>query len=177
MKSSYIENRLDHVFRTLCAVIKPKSIVEFGILDGYSLKTFIESTDDDCNITACDLFDEFPYNAANWDTINEKYGDKATIKKMNFYQGPMYIIDNSVDIIHIDIANDADVFKFAIDNYLPKIKDGGALVFEGGSKERDEVYWMNDYNKPKINPYLESIKDEYDITIIEDFPSVTIIKK
>jgi hypothetical protein len=82
-----------------------------------------------------------------------------------------------VDIIHIDIANDANVFKFGIENYLPKIKDGGVLIFEGGSEERDEVYWMNEFNKPKINPYLTSINSKYDITIIEDYPSVTIIKK
>ena len=39
------------------------------------MKTFIESSNDNCEITACDLFDEFPYNAADWDTINEKWDD------------------------------------------------------------------------------------------------------
>jgi len=177
IKSSYIENRLDQVFKGVCAAINPKSILEFGILDGYSLKTFIESSGEDCDIMACDLFDDFPYNAADWDTINEKYGDRVTVKKMDFYQAPMYITDNTYDIIHIDIANDADVYKFAVEHFLPKVKDGGVLLLEGGSKERDKVYWMNEFDKSKINPYLESIKNKYNITIIEDYPSVTIIKK
>jgi hypothetical protein len=176
--SSYKENRLDQVFKTLCAVVKPKFIVEFGILDGYSLKTFKEYTDNNCLIEAYDLFDEFPYNAAVESDIKEKYEDDRTkIFKKDFYGGVELFKNNTVDIIHIDIANDANVFKFGIENYLPKIKDGGVLIFEGGSEERDEVYWMNEFNKPKINPYLTSINSKYDITIIEDYPSVTIIKK
>ena len=159
MKSSYIENRLDIVFKTLCGVIKPKRIIEFGILDGYSLKTFIESTNE-CDIIACDLFDEFPYNAADWDEINTKYGDHASIYKSDFYNSMGIINDDSVDIIHIDIANDADVFKFGIENYLPKIKKGGVLVFEGGSKERDEVYWMKDYDKPKTRNNQKKLLEE-----------------
>jgi predicted O-methyltransferase YrrM len=178
IKSSYIENRFDQVLKTLCSLINPKSIVEFGILDGYSLKTFKESTNNDCIIQAFDLFDEFPYNAAVESIIRNKYEDGRTIvAKKDYYEGYKLFNDNTIDIIHIDIANDADVFKFGIEHYLSKVKDGGVLVFEGGSKDRDEVYWMNEFNKPKINPYLESIKDKYDITIIEDYPSVTIIKK
>lgn len=176
-ESSYIENRLDHVFRTTCFFVKPKKIVEFGILNGYSLKLFIESSDEDCEIEAYDLFDEFPYNAAKWDVINKKYGEECSIKKGDFYKSVELIPNNSVDIMHIDIANDANVFKFGIDNYLPKIKEGGVIIFEGGSKERDEVYWMDEFDKPKINPYLESVKNDYNITIIEDFPSITIVKK
>ena len=45
MKSSYLQ-KLDYsdVLKTLCFIVNPKKIVEFGILDGYSLKTFIENT-------------------------------------------------------------------------------------------------------------------------------------
>jgi len=178
MKSSYIENRLDMVFKTLCGIIKPQKIVEFGILDGYSLKTFIDSTESDCIIEAYDLFDDFPYNAADFNTIVKKYsGDNILIQKADFYNSMSLLKDNSVDIMHIDIANDADVIEFAINNYMSKMSEGGVMVFEGGSLERDEVYWMNKFNKRKINPYLKELKDKYNITIIDDYPSITIIKK
>lgn len=178
IKSSYIENRFDQVFKTLCATITPKKVVEFGILDGYSLKAFKEHTNETCTIEAYDLFDGFPYNSAIETIIKNKYEDGRTkIFKQDFYNSVNNFKDNSVDIIHIDIANDAHVFKFGIENYLSKIKNNGVLIFEGGSKERDEVYWMNEFDKPKINPYLESIKNMCDITIIKDFPSVTIVKK
>lgn len=51
------------------------------------------------------------------------------------------------------------------------------MLLEGGSEERDNVEWMVKYNKRKINPYLKSISDKYDITIIDRFPSLTIINK
>jgi hypothetical protein len=178
MKSSYVKNNFDLVFKTLCATITPKKIVEFGILDGYSLKAFIDSSGSDCLIEAYDLFDEFPYNAADWDVINKKYnGDNVSIHKADFYKGVKLFSDNSVDIMHIDIANDGDVYEFAIENYMKKISNGGVMIFEGGSTERDEYDWMDKYNKRKINPYLKSIENKYNITVIDNFPSLTIIKK
>ena len=179
MKSSYKENRLDLVFKTLCASIAPKKIVEFGILEGYSLDVLVENRPDKCTIEAFDLFDDFPYNAAVYEDVNERFGqyDGVLIEKADFYKSVDYFEDKSVDIMHIDIANDGLVYRWAIDNYMPKISEGGVIVLEGGSKERDDYDWMIKYNKEKINPYLESIKDEYNVTIIEDFPSLTIIKK
>jgi len=178
MKSSYKENKLDIVFKTLCGIIKPTKIVEFGILDGYSLKTFIENTGTDCIIEAYDIFDDFPYNAANYNHILKEYGsDRVNIIKSDFYKSVEMFDDNSVDIMHIDIANDADVIKFAIENYMSKITNNGVMVFEGGSLERDEVYWMNEFNKKKINPYLQGLMNDYNITIINDYPSITIMKK
>lgn len=47
------------------------------------------------------------------------------------------------------------------------------MILEGGSKERDEVYWMNKYNKEKINPYLENLN----VKIIGQNPSMTLIRK
>jgi predicted O-methyltransferase YrrM len=178
MKSSYTKHNFDLVFKTICAITNPKKIVEFGILDGYSLKAFIDSSKSDCIIEAYDLFDEFPYNAADWDVINEKYSsDNVHICKADFYKGVELFSDNSIDIMHIDIANDGDVYEFAIENYMKKISDGGVMVFEGGSTERDEYDWMDKYNKRKISPYVETIKNKYEVTVIENFPSLTIIKK
>tara|TARA_B110000037_G_scaffold200056_1_gene240346 strand:+ start:1668 stop:1847 length:180 start_codon:yes stop_codon:yes gene_type:complete len=51
------------------------------------------------------------------------------------------------------------------------------FIFEGGSKERDEVEWMNKYNKQKINPVIEKYKKNYSITTIGELHSLTIIKK
>ena len=82
-----------------------------------------------------------------------------------------------IDIIHIDIANNGDVYDYALKHYLPKLTDNGILLLEGGSTERDEVEWMNKYNKPKINPVLKKYENEYSITVIGNFPSLTIIQK
>ena len=86
------------------------------------------------------------------------------------------LIDN-VDILHIDIANNGDVFDYVIHKYLPKMSKNGVILFEGGSIDRDNVEWMNKYNKPKINPIIQKyIEQGYNITIYGSFPSLTIIK-
>ena len=88
------------------------------------------------------------------------------------------IIDNDIDILHIDIANDGDVFEFVINNYYTKLSKNGIIIFEGGNLKRDNVEWMNKYNKTKINPIIQKFKQEgYDINIFGTFPSLTLIKK
>jgi len=176
--SSYEKNDFYSDFSQIILKINPQLIVEFGILDGYSLDAFVDCRNEVCEIHAYDLFDDFPFNAADFSTIQKIYGHFKNIKieKLDFYKGVDRYKDESIDILHVDIANNGDVYKFAIENYMKKIKKGGVMLLEGGSKERDEVEWMNKFSKRKINPYIESIKDNFDISIIEKFPSVTIIK-
>ena len=87
------------------------------------------------------------------------------------------IHDKSIDILHIDIANNGDIYECMFQNYIHKIKDNGIILMEGGSEERDNVEWMIKYDKSKINPVLDKYRDNYDIKIIGEIPSITIIKK
>ena len=176
IKSSYHISKYDKVFQSICFILNPKKIVEFGILEGYSLDSFV-NYGGDAIIEANDLFDEFPYNSANYDFVINKYRDYSNlfINKKNFYNSVDDYEDYSIDILHIDIANNGDVFEFAIQNYLPKIR--GVMILEGGSEERDNVEWMNKYNKPKIQPVLKKYDNDVIITVLNDYPSLTLIKK
>jgi predicted O-methyltransferase YrrM len=177
--SSYEINDIGKELSDITKAINPSRIVEIGIGNGYSLKCFAENSGSYCNIWAVDLFDEFPFNRADEKTIREMFKSNlnVSIGKGNFYECYSYLADNSIDIIHIDVANNGEVYEFAVKHYLPKIRQGGVMLLEGGSEERDSVEWMVKYNKRKINPYLKSISDKYDITIIDRFPSLTIINK
>ncbi len=176
MRSSYKKNNYDKVFQTLCFAYNPNLIVEFGILDGYSLDSFVKNSDN-CRIEAYDLFDDFPYNAANENDMLKKYEDRhnVSIMKRDFYKSVSLFRDNSIDILHIDIANNGETYEFAIENYLPKVK--GAMVLEGGSEERDNIDWMKKYEKPKIRPVLKKYSNDVRITVLEDYPSITLIQK
>ena len=74
MKSSYL-NSLDYgdIISSITFLKKPKMIVEFGILDGFSLSKFIEHAPLECNIMAFDIFDEFNGNHADYDDITTKF--------------------------------------------------------------------------------------------------------
>ena len=176
IKSSYKKYSYDKVFKSLCFCLDPKLIVEFGILEGYSLDCFVNYSNAS-TIEANDLFDDFPYNAADRIHIEEKYKgvDNLKIKKKNFYESVNDYSEDSIDILHIDIANNGDTYDFAIKNYLPKVR--GVMILEGGSEERDNVEWMIKYSKPKIQPVLKKYDDSAIITVFEDYPSLTLIKK
>lgn len=51
------------------------------------------------------------------------------------------------------------------------------MVLEGGSEERDNVEWMLKYDRPKIQPVLKKYSSSVIITVLEDYPSLTFIKK
>lgn len=180
--SSYINNvtYLD-IIAGITVSVQPKKIIEFGILNGHSLKTFYNYSDKNTQIYAYDIFDDFNGNSANKIEIDKRFKNcnNVTIEYGDYYSQYKSIDDNSIDILHIDIANNKEVYNFCIDNYLTKISDSGCIILEGGSKERDEVEWMNKYNKPKIFPYIEQLKERDDIVIetIGTNPSITILKK
>jgi len=176
IKSSYKEYYYNKVFKSICFAVNPSKIVEFGILEGYSLDCFVNFSQD-CDIEAIDLFDDFPYNAADYNFVVNKYqkNSNVSIYKRDFYKSVDFYKDNSIDILHIDIANNGETFDFAIQNYLPKVR--GIMILEGGSEQRDGVEWMIKYNKPKIIPVLQKYHNSVKIEVLEDFPSITLIRK
>jgi predicted O-methyltransferase YrrM len=179
VRSSY-KNNIDFndIFDTITFLVNPKKIVEFGILDGYSLESFVKNSSTNCSIEAYDLFDDFNGNHAEFYNIKNKFNkyNNVSIKKGDFYKSLNNFKDKSIDILHIDIANDGSTYEYALEKYIHKISDNGIMILEGGSDERDNVEWMIKYNKPKINPVVEKYSYEYKIKIIKKFPSITIIK-
>ena len=175
MKSSYNSNlTYKDLLESIIFLKNPKKVIEFGILDGFSLQVF--SSKKDCQIEAYDIFEDFNGNGSSRDVV-EKFKDykNVSITYGDFYKKFLEIEDNSVDIIHIDIANNGVVYQFAIENYIKKLKNDGVLILEGGSEERDKVEWMEKYNKKKIKPYLESLNSKW--KTIGNFPSITLVTK
>ena len=178
MKSSYNSNiNYGDLLSGLTFSINPKYIIEIGILEGFSLKTFIDNSSPTTKIEAYDIFDEFNGNAANKTKILEIFSqyENVSIAYGDFYKKHNDILDNSIDIIHIDIANTGETYEYAINNYLTKLTDKGILILEGGSEQRDNIEWMNKYNKPKIKQIIEKYSDTYNIKTIGTVPSITII--
>ena len=77
VRSSY-QNSTDFgdILRSLTFAKQPSKIVEFGILDGFSLQALIDSAPPTCEIHAFDIFSEFNGNRAS-----EKIKTKFAIEK------------------------------------------------------------------------------------------------
>jgi predicted O-methyltransferase YrrM len=179
LKSSYNNKILSFgtIFRLLSWKQKPELIVEFGILNGYSLKNFIDGFPQ-AKIDAYDIFENFNGNSAKRDIIEKfRMYDNVSINEGDYYKKYADYDNESIDILHIDIANDGNTYEFAFEKYMPKLKKNGIMIMEGGSEERDNISWMIKYNKVAIQSILEKYKEKYDIFIIDEFPSLTIIRK
>ena len=179
MYSSY-KNKVDFgdIITTVTFLQQPKKIVEFGILHGFSLMAFVNSSSPEVVIDAYDIFDQFNGNSSKRDELGETF-DKfknVHIQTGDFYEVYKSIPNNSIDILHVDIANNGDVYEFTFENYINKMSEGGVILLEGGSHDRDNVEWMTKYNKQKIQPILEKYKSTLNVRVIGTMPSVTIVK-
>jgi len=177
MNSSY-KNTLDYsdIFKTICFIKKPKKIVEIGILDGFSLKAMVDiCSSNETTIDAYDIFEDFNGNGSKREIIEKfiKYSN-VSINYGNFYE--LSFFEKSIDLLHIDIANDGDVYEYVFKNYIKYMTTDGIILLEGGSNERDNISWMEKYNKTKIHPVLEKYKSKYEIVTLDKFPSLTIVK-
>lgn len=172
ISSSYEIENYDEVFKKVCKRLNPKSILEIGILEGYSLNSFIRHTKSETKITAIDLFEDYPFKNSNYKNIKKMFSgfNNVNIERGNFFE--YYKNSKKFDLIHIDISNDGSIYEFAVNEYLPLANK--ALVLEGGSVERDNVGWMKNYNKPKIHKFLDSLSEQYCYEVIDNFPSLTI---
>lgn len=179
MQSSYKNNvEFGDILASIIYIKNPKLIVEFGILNGYSLSKFIEFSDETTDIKAYDIFDDFNGNHGNKEELKKKFSQKnVSIEYGDFYEKHQNFVDKSIDILHIDIANDGNVYEYAIKNYLPKITDNGIIILEGGSTKRDNVEWMIKYKKNKIKPIIDKYNLKLDIITLGEFPSITLLKK
>ncbi len=181
MKSSYSQNNYGDLIEAIVRVHQPKRIVEFGILEGYSLSKIRKSAPENASITAYDIFDDFPGNHARYNDLIQKFPENI-IQYGDFYKEYHSIPLGSVDLFHIDIANDGNVFDWFFRVYKSRMRQGGIALLEGGSEERDNYSWMVKYNKRKIRNTISYWKEDlhnegYEITVFKAFPSMTMIYK
>lgn len=175
IESSYYKNDIGKTIYNYIIENKPKKIIEFGCLYGYStvaiglaLKHLGEG-----KLICYDLWEDYKYKHS---TIQQtianvtKYNvqDYVTFIKMDFNDW----INNpeSFDLMHLDISNTGDTITKAYNS----VPEGSVIMFEGGSNERDNVEWMIKYNATPIT----SIKNIVNYNILNsNFPSLSIVKK
>ncbi len=103
MNSSYNNNvSFGDILKGVTFSLDPKKIVEVGILEGYSLKCFVESSKKDTSIEAYDIFEEFNGNHAKKDKLVSSFKDynNVSINYGNFYDIKNYTRINSLCLIY-----------------------------------------------------------------------------
>lgn len=174
IKSSYQKNNLGEVLYNYVLQIKPKKIIEFGTLYGYSaicMAMALDELDNNGKIVCYDLWDKYPYTHSvieetkqNLENYNvSKY---IELKELNFKDW----ISEDFDLLHMDISNDGNTIVELGIKCFNQLKQKKHIIFEGGSEERDNIEWMKKYNKQPIN----SVKSIINYNVIEEkFPSIS----
>tara|TARA_B100000424_G_scaffold155221_1_gene118698 strand:+ start:693 stop:1292 length:600 start_codon:yes stop_codon:yes gene_type:complete len=156
---------------------KPKVIVEFGVLFGFSTVCMAQALRDLNNggrIYAFDLWEKSKYNHGQTielvDDILKEYELQDFVKLD--YGGSADCLSGikDVDLIHIDVNNDGDRLMDFISDIKNKHKVDCDILFEGGIVERDNCWWMNEFKKTPIN----YIKNTFDYTILnKNYPGIS----
>lgn len=177
IETSYRENDLGKTLYNLVLKYKPKKIVEFGVLYGYSTVAMAMALDEigEGHIYANDLFEdyEFKHSTMPETQVNiDRYGltKYVTLNKKNFDEWLAH--PGEFDLLHVDVSNKGDTIERLYEAVKDQVERGAIVIFEGGSKERDNVEWMVKYNCKK----LRDTKVPFEV-IDERFPSLSMIKK
>jgi len=188
LRSSYIDNNYGNIFRALILAQRPKFIVECGILDGYSTMhiasalKFNRSRGTESQFFAFDLWDEYEYKHGKIEDVcsmlnTNGLGKEVQLGNCDAFKIAKSFLDNSIDFLHMDISNDGDKLIRTLDVWGDKISKNGMIVFEGGSKERDEG-WIKEYGYKPIRHELINnpiVYENWDIQIMLPFPSLTLL--
>ncbi len=172
--SSYSKNKLGKTIYDIVIELKPKKVVEFGILHGYStfcIAQALRDLDEGGTLLSYDLFDEFEYRHGTRKEAEQLVKKHNLEKFVKIEHGDFYkwvSEPDEFDLLHIDIANDGDVLEFVSNTFKNK-----NILFEGGSKERDREPWMHEHNKRLMYPLKQKVN--YEI-LNSKWPSLSLIR-
>jgi glycosyltransferase involved in cell wall biosynthesis/ubiquinone/menaquinone biosynthesis C-methylase UbiE len=148
----------------LVANIKPKVIVELGTHYGTSLWSFSQAVKDQKIETELNAVDTWQgekhagfYGEEVFETVNQikdKYYKnlKINLIRKTFDEALTDFKDNSIDILHIDGLHTYKSVKCDFENWLPKLKQDGIIIFH------DIKVQENDFGVYKL---WEELKEKY----------------
>lgn len=177
IESSYHENDLGKTLYDLVLKYKPKKIVEHGILFGYSTVAMAQALDElgGGHIYAYDLFDKYPFKHSTMKGTQANIDRYGMGKYVTLVEGDFETwlqTPEDFDLMHVDVSNKGDTIEKLYAAAKDMVQEGAIVLFEGGSRERDNVEWMAKYGCKK----MRDTKVPFEV-VDERFPSLSMIKK
>ena len=177
VKSSYSENDLGISIYNYVISTKPEIVVELGTLHGYSAICIGLALRDSGfgKLTCYDLWEdyEFTHTAMNstMETIRSHgLDDIISLNKSSAFRWCEKV--EKFDLLHVDISNDGEKIKKIFNLLSSRVREGSEILFEGGTRERDENSWINTFGFTPI----ESIKEETGYHVLDErWPGLSLI--
>lgn len=180
LKSSYAANRYAHLFYGLVRAWKPQTYLEFGVLSGYSLLSAALGLrkNENGRAVGIDLFEDYSFTKDHHWAVEDRIRRLALGNYCELKQGSVFEVspaDYAPDILHIDLSNNGEIVSRLFREWKSSVRK--AFIFEGGTRERDQIEWMLKYQKPVMYPVFDEISRDpawlvYQVT---QFPTVTVL--
>jgi hypothetical protein len=171
----------------------PKLAVELGVFQGYSSLHIAAAMRDNDSIESqlhlIDLWETYPYRHCTQDTTKQNFeknnlltlpNTKVQFSEEDAKKSHQEYANKSIDFLHIDISNTGEKLSELLDLWIPKISTdpNAIIVLEGGSDERDQIPWMQEYSSTPIRDLLKStgFNERYEHFCLHPFPSITLLR-
>lgn len=185
MRSSYQKNNYGEIFRAMVDAYKPINVVELGVLEGYSTVAIAEGLERNGRgmLKAYDLFEDYPYRHAKHEDVKAalaRFPLIVEVIKMDAFEVYHSYSASTVDFLHVDLSNTGETVQRIMDQWDSKIVQGGVILFEGGTEERDREDWMIKYDRPSIKREIETneiIQRRYIYGTYLKWPGLTMLLK
>jgi len=153
---------------------KPKIVVEFGVLNGFSTVCIAQALRDlgGGKLYSYDLWENYPYKRGNKQIVSEnleKYGLTEFVELCDGDFNDWCSEKHECDLLHLDINNDGNIISMVSSNI-----DWCDVLFEGGTYERDTCWWMEEFNRRAITDVKEAVGYK---VLVEEFPGLSIIER
>tara|TARA_R110000772_G_C13093689_1_gene418884 strand:- start:99 stop:644 length:546 start_codon:yes stop_codon:yes gene_type:complete len=168
--SSYASSNIGETIYNTVIELKPKKIIDFGLLYGYSTICLAQAVRDNGfgKIIGYDLFEEYKYKKSIRSIVEHN---------LHYYQLSRYVTlvkkdyndwlqkNEEFDLLHLDISNTGDTINSIYQKYPDR-----KIIFEGGSLQRDNIDWVKRYKAAPINPLQASLNFKI---LNSNFPSLS----
>lgn len=137
----------------LVANLKPQTIVELGTHYGVSFFAFCQAAKEYSQqsfVYAVDTWAGDEHAGAYENNVYEQvlahqrgnYSQISSLLRQTFDEAAAYFADNSVEMLHIDGLHTYEAVKHDYETWLPKLKDGGTILFHDiNVREREFGVW------------------------------------
>lgn len=164
------------IYRTVMS-LRPAVVLEFGVLHGYATLAIAQALRDlgAGHLWSYDLWDAYPYTHGDRAAVSralERAGlsDIVTLGQRDFHDWLAH--PTAFDLLCLDISNDGALLTAVAEQLRGPIAGGATVIFEGGSPERDQVWWMREFGRPPMAPLASRL----DFRVIDArFPSWSIM--
>ena len=183
LESSYKRNGYQYLFYSIVRLLRPKKIIEIGVLQGFSLLSMAYALKNNRHgsIEGYDLFDDYEFKKDRKENVSMRIQQSKLEGRAEVIQCDAFKVIEKVceaEILHIDISNNGVIVEKMFSLWGEKVSD--LIVFEGGDPDRDNINWMREYDKVPMVPVfekLEQLHDDWEFITLSIYPSITVCLK